>query len=598
MINNPSHLERLAYFTIQQSYEPIFCMDAEGTIQYSNAAACHYTGYNYDELVGMKIYQLHPHEDAETWQRRWKRLRKQKKLSFEKWQPAAGDQWLRIKVHQNLIEMDGHPYAVSIIENRTPAYKIEEKLSESQRRLATLISNLPGMAYRCLNDAHWTMEFVSDGCETLTGYRAEDLTGNRIIDYNSMIIPEDRKRVRTEVAEKLEKNQHFEIKYRIQKQSGEVRWVWERGTMVPCENHPSQVIEGFITDITEMKKAEQALIEKEKAVRQLKDRLQEETIYLREEIKSSSNFDEIISRSNAFRRVLSNVEKVAATDTTVLILGETGTGKELIARALHNNSNRSDRSLVTVNCAALPAEMIESELFGHEKGAFTSAYTCKKGRFEIADQGTIFLDEIGDLPLNLQTKILRVLQEGEFQRVGSSQTITTDARIIAATNRDLQQAMQHGRFREDLFFRLNVFPIHVPPLRERKEDIPLLVNYFIQKFAAKIGKSIKETSQAFMNRLMAYDWPGNIRELQNIVERAVILSEDGRIKQTSLIPDSSMPQQDHITSLRENERQHILRALKATNWRVSGERGAAKLLDIKRTTLEARMKKLEIHRSK
>ena len=365
---------------------------------------------------------------------------------------------------------------------------------------------------------------------------------------------------------------------------------------MPDDNDQLTAIEGFVTDITAIKHAEQELIEKEQALRKLKDQLEEETIYLREEIKLNSNFEEIISRSEVFRKVLKQVEQVAATDSTVLIQGETGTGKELIARALHNNSDRSNRSLVTVNCAALPSEMIESELFGHEKGAFTGAYTKKTGRFELAHQGTIFLDEIGEMPMNLQTKILRALQEGEFQRLGSSDTIHVDTRVIAATNRDLEKAVKNGEFREDLYYRLNVFPINVPPLRERKEDIPLLINHFIKKYAAKTGRQIKETSQKVMDRLMEYDWPGNIRELENVIERAIILSNNGRITIGSWIPENKKMVQNTILTLEENERQHILRALNATNWRVSGEKGAAKLLGMKRTTLEARMKKLGITR--
>jgi transcriptional regulator with GAF, ATPase, and Fis domain len=375
-----------------------------------------------------------------------------------------------------------------------------------------------------------------------------------------------------------------------------MRWVWEKGTGIADENGEITAIEGFITDITDIKKAEQELIQKEQALRKLKNQLEEETIYLREEIKLNSNFEEIISNSESFRKVLKRVEQVAATDSTVLIQGETGTGKELVARALHNNSTRSKKSLVTVNCAALPPEMIESELFGHEKGAFTGAYKLKVGRFELAHQGTIFLDEIGELPLNLQTKLLRVLQEGEFQRLGNPNTIKIDARVIAATNRDLQKAIRNGDFREDLYYRLNVFPIEVPPLRERKEDIPLLVRHFINKYSAKTGKQIKETSQKVMDRLMEYNWPGNIRELENIIERAVIICDGNRITMGGWIPENHNGADNTLLTLEENERQHIIRALKTTRWRISGEKGAARLLGMKRTTLQARMKKLGIER--
>ena len=261
-------------------------------------------------------------------------------------------------------------------------------------------------------------------------------------------------------------------------------------------------------------------------VEQLKQRLQAENIYLQEEIQLTHNFQDIISQSQVMTEILHKVEQVAKTDATVLILGESGTGKELLARAVHYSSGRADRPLVKVNCAALPTNLIESELFGHEKGAFTGALAKKIGRFELADKGTIFLDEVGDLPLELQAKLLRILQEGEFERLGNPSTIKVNVRIIAATNRRLEQAVKAGEFREDLYYRLNVFPLIGPPLRDRKEDIPLLVNHFLQKFTGKTGKAIKSVSREAMMKLQSYHWPGNVRELENIIERGVILAQD------------------------------------------------------------------------
>ncbi len=391
-------IQRLSYFTIKQSNEPVFWIKSDGEIVHLNEAALRYSGFAYDDIVGTKIYDLHPQENEHTWKERWKELQDKKRVVFEKWQPRYDGSWLRMRVTQNLIEVDGTEYTVNLVEDKTREYKMQQQIRESERRLATLLGNLPGMAYRCLNDDNWSMQFVSEGCEALTGYKAKDLIGNRVVAYNQLVHVQDRSRVKKQVQDKIRKGEHFELQYRIQLPSGEIRWVWERGTPVPCDDFDCTVIEGFISDISDMKTAEQELIEKEKTLRQLKDRLQEETLYLRQEIKATSNFEEIISRSEAFHQVLRNVEKVADTDSTVLILGETGTGKELIARALHNNSSRSNRALVTVNCAALPPEMIESVLFGHEKGAFTGAYEKKTGRFELAHEGTIFLDEIGDLP--------------------------------------------------------------------------------------------------------------------------------------------------------------------------------------------------------
>ena len=332
-------------------------------------------------------------------------------------------------------------------------------------------------------------------------------------------------------------------------------------------------------------------------VESLKSRLQAENIYLQEEIKVYHNFEEIISHNKRLMKVLRDVEQVASTEATVLILGETGTGKELLARAIHSLSLRSDRPLVTVNCAALPANLVESELFGHEKGAFTGALSRKIGRFELADGGTVFLDEVGELPLELQAKLLRVLQQGEFERLGSTHTVKVNVRLIAASNRDLEKAVAEGHFREDLFYRLNVFPINIPPLRERKNDIPLLVQHFVSKYGTKAGKKIDKISQSVMDTLQAYHWPGNVRELENIIERAVIISRENQLELGDWLPKVvASPNKTTISPLEENEREHIIKALEITGWRVSGEKGAAKILRINPKTLQSRMRKLSIHR--
>jgi PAS domain S-box-containing protein len=336
---------------------------------------------------------------------------------------------------------------------------------------------------------------------------------------------------------------------------------------------------------------EQVLMEQEKA------RLEAQAVYLQEEIKGTHNFEELIGSSSSLKKVLKNVERVAPTDSTVLITGETGTGKELIARAIHNLSPRKNKPLVKVNCAAIPAGLIESELFGHEKGAFTGALTKKMGRFEVADKGTIFLDEIGELPLDLQSKLLRVLQEGEFERVGGTQTFKVSVRVIAATNRDLEQLSKTGQYRPDLYYRLNVFPIHLPALREREGDIPLLVQYFVRKFAANLGKKIDRIPERMITALQRYQWPGNIRELEHVIERAVILSEGPELESIDwLSPSDNKVESAKTLTLEEMERQHIRDILEQTSWRVSGEKGAAKILGLNPTTLEARMKKLGIAR--
>jgi formate hydrogenlyase transcriptional activator len=333
-------------------------------------------------------------------------------------------------------------------------------------------------------------------------------------------------------------------------------------------------------------------------ISRLRGQLEAENRYLQEEIKSDYNFEEIVGQSPALKRMFKAIETVAPATTTVLILGETGTGKELVARALHHLSSRRGKALVKVNCAALPSGLIESELFGHEKGAFTGAVARKIGRFELAHGGTLFLDEIGDLPLELQPKLLRVLQEGEFERVGASDTTTVDVRVITATNRDLQTAVREGRFRPDLYYRLNVFPIQLPPLRERKEDIPLLVRYLALRYGARLAKRIPAVSPETMDALQAYAWPGNIRELENVIERAMILSEGAELDVRGSLPSTGGGGAGAgVRTLEDIQREYIRLVLEQTGGRVSGDGGAAELLGMKPTTLEARMRKLGIKRT-
>src|SRR5262245_23341006 len=336
-------------------------------------------------------------------------------------------------------------------------------------------------------------------------------------------------------------------------------------------------------------------------ISELKDRLAKENLYLGEEVRRDHNFNQIVGKSAALRRVLKEVETVAPTGSTVLICGETGTGKELVARALHDLSPRRDRTFVKLNCAAIPTGLLESELFGHEKGAFTGAITQKVGRFELAHQGTLFLDEVGDIPLELQPKLFRALQEQEFERLGGTRTIRVDVRLVAATNRDLAHMVADGRFRSDLYYRLNVFPVVLPPLRERTEDIAMLARHFTQRFARRMGRRVETIGEATMEALVRYPWPGNIREMQNVIERAVILSRGPELEiplsqfkqppKAALADFSSAP-----STLEEAEREHILRALGETNWIIGGSAGAAFKLGMKRTTLQSKMRKLGIAR--
>jgi formate hydrogenlyase transcriptional activator len=372
----------------------------------------------------------------------------------------------------------------------------------------------------------------------------------------------------------------------MRRKDGKYRWFLIQYS--PLLNEKGQITRWYATatDIDQRKRAE--------------EELQRENLALRDEITRSSRFEEIIGSSAPLRRVLTQLEKVASSNSTVLILGETGTGKELIARAIHERSNRSTRAFIRVNCAAIPGSLVASELFGHEKGAFTGALQRRLGRFELANGGTIFLDEIGDLPAETQIALLRVLQEREFERVGSSQPISVDVRVIAATHRDLKADVIAGKFRQDLFYRLNVFPIQVPPLRDRRDDIPLLLNYFIERYAKTAGTKVKSIRKHTIELLQSYDWPGNIRELQNVIERAILLSEGGELMVDAAWLKRDFPQVNEdaagslAASLEDGERRIIEAALEECAGQVAGPQGAAAKLGMPRQTLDSRIASLRI----
>ncbi|TDU34322.1 PAS domain S-box-containing protein [Gelidibacter sediminis] len=376
------------------------------------------------------------------------------------------------------------------------------------------------------------------------------------------------------------------------------------GTKFPVEisaNHLRYNGEDYncavIRNVTERKKRDLKLYEALEEIKSLKERLEHENEYLQEEISDKINADNIVCKSEIYSKVLEQVHLVAPTDTTVLITGESGTGKELLASAIHTNSLGKNRALIKVNCATLPKELIESELFGHKKGAFTGAVTDKVGKFTLADGGTIFLDEIGEMPIDLQSKLLRVLQEGEFDELGGTRTIKVDVRVIAATNRKLEDMIKEGTFREDLYYRLNVFPIYNIPLRERKEDIPLLAQFFLEKFSSKAGKAFKRLSKKTVDALMAYNYPGNIRELENLIERAVIVENGTTLNTGSWMPTTSGPiKTAELLTFEEAQKQHIIEVLKRTDGKVSGVNGAAGILDMNAKTLFAKMKKLGIEK--
>ena len=401
-----------------------------------------------------------------------------------------------------------------------------------------------------------------------------------LVNHHKVIQCNIRDITERKLIEKALEKAHSELERRVEERTVELRTANEQ----------------LEREIKERQQAEASLSQAFSEIKTLKDRLEAENIYLRQEITMKNHFAEIIGQSDGLKYVLYRAEQVAPLNTTVLILGETGTGKELIAAAIHDLSPRKDRPLITVNCAALPVSLIESELFGREKGAFTGADTRQIGRFEIAHGSTLCLDEIGELPLELQAKLLRAVQHNEFERLGSSRTIKVDVRIVATTNRDLEEAVKEGRFRKDLYYRLNVFPITVPPLRQRKEDIPLLVQAFVARYARKLGKQITSIQKETLQALQNYPWPGNIRELESFVERTVILCPGPVLQLTDKLGMFSLPLTSGMNTLKEVERNQILKTLAETHWRIEGKDGAGAILGLHSSTLRARMHKLGIVR--
>ena len=477
--------------------------------------------------------------------------------------------------------------------------QVEEALRRSEAYLAE--------AQRLSHTGSWAHDVVGKGIIYWSpeSYRTFGYDPNKdSISYqeaHSRIHPEDLARFDKNLERAVRERTGSAIDFRLLLPDGSIKYV--HCVSRPVFDASGEVVElvGTNMDVTEQHQARAALEKAFEEIKQLKDELYRENLALKEEIDQASMFEEIIGTSPALRRVLVQVAKVAPTDSTVLVTGETGTGKELIARAIHKRSQRSSRAFVGVNCSAIPATLIGSELFGHEKGAFTGATQRRLGRFELADGGTLFLDEVGDLPAETQIALLRVLQEREFERIGGNQSIGVNVRIIAATNRDLKAAVSAGSFRSDLFYRLSVFPIAVPPLRDRKDDIPLLVEYLIERYASKAGKKIKNIHKRTLELFQAYDWPGNIRELQNVIERAVILGDGGTFSVDELWLQSESPGTSHagngLARLRsDQERELIESALAESRGRVAGPSGAAAKLGIPRSTLETKIRRLGIEK--
>jgi formate hydrogenlyase transcriptional activator len=562
-----------------------WCNLPDGSNEFVNQRWCDYTGLSQEEVkrVGCKV-AIHP-EDLPKWLNEWRTL----VASGE-----GGEIEARLRRHDGayrwfLIRVEPLQESGEIVRWYGTNTDIEDlkqteaKLREDEREVRRITDAIPQTIV--VQNQSGVPIYANQATLDYTGLTIDDVVSS---DFRARIFhPEDLERLRAEREAGLLRGLPFEIEQRTLRKDGRYRWFLIQ--YKPFYDEQGRLVRWYATgtDIDDRKRTE--------------DRTRNENVALREEIERSSMFEEIVGSSEGLRQVLAQVSKVAPTDSTVLILGETGTGKELIARAIHNLSKRSTRAFIRVNCAAIPSALVASELFGHEKGSFTGAFQRRLGRFESADGGTIFLDEVGELPPETQVALLRVLQEREFERVGGSQTVQVDVRVLAATNTDLGAAVAEGTFRQDLFYRLNVFPIRVPALRERVDDIPLLVEYLIDRYAQAAGKKIRNISKGTLDLFQTYNWPGNVRELQNVIERAVILSDGetfyvDEIWLTPVTPKAVTTNVPLVANLVEREREMIENALREAEGLISGPTGAATKLGIPRQTLESKIRKLGINR--
>lgn len=582
--------------------EGIYGLDHEGKGTFVNPAAIAMTGWTEEDVIGKPVHDKHHHSKVDGKHYPKKECPIYAALKDGEVHHITDEVFWRkdrscFPVHYTstpIWENGAIIGAVVVFQDVSKIKQTEATLALLQRRNELLLS-AAGEGI-CGFDCEGQVVFINPTASNMLSWQGQNFEGRSIHDIFGLNDPKSEKYCPVQSI----------IRGKQRYQASDKRFWRHDGSSFPVDFVSTPIMEDnqlrgvvmVFRDITERKLAEESLKNALSEIEQLKNHLQEENIYLQEQINLNHKFEDILGKSQSLKTVLHQVEQVAPTDTTVLLLGETGTGKELFARALHNLSQRNKRPLVKVNCAALPANLIESELFGHEKGSFTGATARRIGRFELAHEGTIFLDEIAELPLELQAKLLRVLQEGEIERLGDSKTININVRIIAATHRDLKQMVDQGSFREDLYYRLSVFPLTIPPLRERKNDISLLVHYFVNKYANKMSKQIDSIPQKIMDNLHNYPWPGNVRELENVIERAVILSPNKSLLIPELLaPNNKITESENLLSLDDMEKSHILKVLKTTDWKISGEQGAAEILELHPNTLRSRMNKLGIRRS-
>ncbi len=573
-----------------------FIVDSGGTIVSVNGLGAEQLGYRVDELVGQPVSNVFYESDRSLAQKHAQECFDQpgRNMTWEARKVRKDGAMLWVRETGNAVFLKERPVLLVVCEDISEQKRAEEAARQNHEALVTSEAYLAeAQSLSHTGSAGWNVStgelFWSDETFRIFGYeRSFKPTMEKVLER---VHPEDLARVR-QALDAASRGEQLDLEHRLIMPNGSVKSVHVLGHAQSNKSAGQLELVGAVTDVTTVKNAFEE-------IRTLRDQLYKENLALREEIDITRMFEEIVGSSPALQSVLSQVAKVAPTDSTVLITGETGTGKELVARAIHKRSQRSSRAFVSVNCAAIPRDLIASELFGHEKGAFTGATQRRLGRFESADGGTIFLDEVGELPAEMQISLLRVLQEREFQRVGGNESLAADVRVVAATNRDLQAAIAEGEFREDLFYRLNVFPIQVPPLRNRREDIALLVEYFVDRYASKAGKKITSINKRSLELLHSYVWPGNIRELQNVIERSVIISDSESLqideswlgKRAATTDSQSQPLSERLAT---QEREIIEAALTESRGRVSGPSGAAARLGIPQSTLDSKIKSLKI----
>ncbi len=570
----------LTQYSMDYALEIILWVDETKKIIYANRAAEKSLGYSRAQLQEMDLKQLDFHYDENN----WLGLHEgdEDDTEFETYLRTSDESKLFVFVSTNLLEYGQKKYVCCFIRNLT-----KRKEREALLKLTQFTINQAQDIILWVDPAGRVLYYNEAAYQKL-GATKKIFSRKNIFD----VFPDYTEERMKQDWQSLDNGNQLHTEFSIAPADGPPFMVEASITRTIFVGKECYCL--ILRNIDHRIQREKELRDALKDIEDLKNELESENLRLKANFSDNEEFGNIICESPRYQEVLQQVQQVAETDTTVLITGETGTGKELLARSLHQLSNRSDRPLVTVNCGALPQNLIESELFGHEKGAFTGAYQAKIGRFEKAHRATIFLDEIGELPLELQPNLLRVLQEGEFRRVGGNQIIKVDVRVISATNRNLADRVAKGLFREDLYYRLNVFPIHNIPLRERREDIPLLINYFTQRYSKKIGKEIREIPKKFVEKLMHYEFPGNVRELENIIERAVILTPGKKLTMEGLHLRSNPSKSTRFPSLEEIQKNHILKALRRTGGKISGKGGAAQLLKINDKTLRSRMQKLGI----